>query len=139
MQSSNHDLMQANETVLLSFAPPPPPGPPPHSPSPPHLRLRFVLLTSSCSCLLLLLLPLPELLFLPQLQGRSSPLICPKPMMHLAYSPIFAKFTNFPYFRKIYVFCLIYFPYFGHLCIMLYTYWTPLLTSSSYSYSSSRL
>ena len=49
----------------------------------------------------------------------------PKPMMHIAYSPISQKITNFPlfpknvyissYFRSIYVFCLIKFfgfPYF---------------------------
>jgi len=65
-------------------------------------------------------------------------------MMHIAYSlpipkrilnffPISAKFLNFPhYFRPIYLFCLIYvfmaLRYFDHdaLCIMLYSYWTPL-------------
>ena len=56
-------------------------------------------------------------------------------VLHIPH--IFTEFINFPYFREIDVFCLIYFfvspvltmmhKTMMHLCIMLYTHWTPLV------------
>ena len=79
---------------------------------------------------------LPDSLDLTSAQERPSP----NQMMHMAQSsyfhkiykfPYFRKIFEFPYFRKIYVFPLTYvfFPLFSpimHVCIMLYSHWTPL-------------
>src|SRR6218665_2493961 len=64
--------------------------------------------------------------------------ISPKPVKHVAFSPYFPKKYKFPYFRSIYVFCLIYvfcFPNFDPDAFIrrpnsLHVgYWTPLLLS----------
>src|SRR6218665_903804 len=47
-------------------------------------------------------------------QGRPSPY---KPMMHIACSPMSAKFINSPYFRSVLVFRV--FLYFNHVFIVL--------------------
>ena len=67
------------------------------------------------------------------LSGASIP---PMPIMPFAYSLYFWNIYKFPpYFRKVYVFCLIYVfllpPILTmmHLCIMHYMYWTPLLVA----------
>ena len=74
----------------------------------------------------------------------------PRPMMLIAYSPLFPQnlLISFPYFRKfinssrlvdffglIYIFCFPTILTMMRLCIMICTYWTPLVFNTDYTFS----
>ena len=92
---------------------------------------------------------LPNWYSTPQFMLSAQGASIPSNSMHIEYSPYSPKIYKFPsYFRRIYTFphSFVQFTFFGliyvlfllppiltmmHLCIMLYTYWTPLMIGFS--------